>query len=281
MSSESRRNRYRGVNPHLHSTYQNTGGWSGFHSKHIADLAAHIDSQLPAGYEVELEQSLQIREFHPDTGERVRNPRPDVTVYDAEGERKTGQSAYPTATMTQPINETFMLDPSAYYTALRVYHHIEERYPVLQIELLSPGNKPGGRGAVQYIEKRMGILKAGLRLVEVDYLHETPSPIRGLPVYPHDSGAFPYTITVSDPTPSLEDGIAATYGFHVDAPVPMINFPLVGTDSLTIDFDAAYQHTFTSLSTFSRRVDYSALPENFNRYSDDDQIRIREIMKSS
>ncbi|NWF68086.1 MAG: hypothetical protein HXY40_03285 [Chloroflexi bacterium] len=40
-----------------------------------------LNAVLPAGHLVDTEQSLQIREYHPDTGERLRRPKPDSTLY--------------------------------------------------------------------------------------------------------------------------------------------------------------------------------------------------------
>ena len=56
------KNQYHGVNAHLHSHWQNDGGWDGFHTNHIADLMRLMRIQLmPLGYVAEIEQSLQIR----------------------------------------------------------------------------------------------------------------------------------------------------------------------------------------------------------------------------
>src|SRR5690606_9979918 len=118
----------------------------------------------------------------------------------------------------------------------------------------------------------------GLALIELDYLHASASPIRGIPRYPQDDDSFPYYIHISDPTPTFETGIAATYGFYVDEAIPEITVSLMGADQLTLDLDAIYQQTFQSLSAFSRRVDYAELPAHFETYSPDDQQRIQERM---
>ncbi|HLA43610.1 MAG TPA: hypothetical protein VJZ27_09255, partial [Aggregatilineales bacterium] len=82
MTIRTRRNQYRGVNAHLHSYLQAHSGWQGFHNTFIIYLVNEINARLPEGYIVDAEQSLQIREIHPDTGERIRRPEPDLTVFD-------------------------------------------------------------------------------------------------------------------------------------------------------------------------------------------------------
>lgn len=280
MPIHLRVNQYKGVNAHLHSAYQVEGGWSGFHSKHISDLAEHIDSRLPAGYEVDIEQSLQIREYHPDSGERIRNPRPDISVYETRDYIVKGSGQYGSATLTQPITATLPTTEELHYSALRLYRVVDSdsRKAILHIELLSSSNKLGGSGEIQYVEKRFATLKSGLTLLEIDYLHASESPIRGIPRYPIDDDSFPYYIQISDPTPTFEAGIAATYGFQVDDPIPEITVPLMNDDTLTLDLNSVYQHTFQSLSAYSRRVDYEQLPVNFETYSTDDQERIQARM---
>ncbi|HEY8602006.1 MAG TPA: hypothetical protein VIL85_26505 [Thermomicrobiales bacterium] len=57
----SARNQYVGINPHLHSYWQGRGGWSRFHTNHIADLLRALRPLLlPRGYDADIEPSLQI-----------------------------------------------------------------------------------------------------------------------------------------------------------------------------------------------------------------------------
>jgi hypothetical protein len=268
MPVRSQRNQYSGVNAHLHSHFQVHGGWPGFHSAHITHIGESLSSQLPPGYLVDTEQSLQIQEINPDTGERIRI-RPDLTVYDTTSSHRAMPKRSPggaEATLMQPLIETVELPPDLYYTALLIYQVDDDTSlgrPVTRIELLSPGNKQG-EGYLQYREKRAATLKSGLKLIEIDYLHETESPVMGLPSYPHKmSGSYPYNITVSDPTPSWQEGVAKTYAFTVDEPIPTTDVPLAKTDSIPVDFGTVYERTFTSMNAYSYRVDYERLPERF------------------
>ncbi|MFZ4814356.1 MAG: DUF4058 family protein [Phototrophicaceae bacterium] len=281
MAVRSATNQYRGINAHLHSFFQAHGGWSSFHTSFIAALARDLNRLLPSGYVVDIEQSLQIREVHPDTGERLRRPEPDLTIF-----RTPQASAFPpsgatVATLTQTIAATFDLTEELYYRALVIYQLLDSDVlpgqPLTRIELLSPTNKQGA-GAVQYQEKRYGALRSGLALIELDWLHETPPTIHGLPHYPDAPNSHAYSITVSDPTPTFDDGHAYTYAFDVDQRIPIVEVPLGVGNSISVDFNPVYDDVYAGLAAYSLRVDYSQPPANMTRYSTLDQKRIQHRM---
>lgn len=282
MSVTSKVNQYWGVNAHLHSHLQNTAGaWEEFHTAHLVDLARTIETQLPPGYRVRLERSLQIRDYHPDTGEKIYRPKPDITIIEVGSVARTGipfGSALATPTAIFPVIETLPEQDEAEYLRSLVIHEMvggEMGKPVTRIELLSPTNKPPGDGAEQYIAKRDTALRSGLPLVEIDYLHESASPIRSIPSYPNgQAGSYPYTIAVTDPRPSLPDGQAFVYGFRVDDPIPAVAIPLSGEEFLPFDFGVPYHQTFSSLSSFYEAADYEQRPVHFHRYHPVDQERI-------
>ncbi len=280
MPIYTRKNQYQGVNAHLHSHFQAQGGWSSFHTNFIAALARDLNAHLPDGFIVDIEQSLQIREIHPDSGDRIRRPEPDLTIYRTrQGAELTGRSNT-AVTLTQAIIDTFDLTEDLYYTALVIYRALPDAIlgnPVTRIELLSPTNKQGD-GAIQYREKRYAALKSEVALVEIDFLHETPPVVKGVPPYPTHADSHAYNITVSDPSPSFDEGTAQTSAFSVDTPIPAINIPLGWNSSINVDFDRVYNDVYTSLSAYSRRVDYEALPLHFDHYSTTDQARIYQHM---
>ncbi len=148
---------------------------------------------------------------------------------------------------------------------------------VTRIELLSPSNKPGGTHYEQYLVKKLLTLKSSLRLVEIDYLHETPPIIPLLPNYARqEGGAYPYTIIVSDPRPTFEQGKTLVYGIAVDQPLPVMNIPLAGQDVVRVDFGAAYSVTFENSPFVQLSVDYDHEPLSFSRYREADQAVIRQ-----
>lgn len=282
MPIRSSRNEYHGVNAHLHSYFQVQGGWDGFHNKHVGDLGAAISRLLPPGYLVDTEQSLQLREISPYGDERIRRWRPDVAIYGTSSTPASqSNSVTGVATLVQPLLDTLHEEDDPALSALLIYKVTEHTLlgrPITQIELLSPTNKHGD-GLLLYVEKRVALLNAGINLVEIDYLHESDSVVRGVPSYPRrEKDAHAYNFTVSTPSPSLREGKAVTTFFDVDSEIPKLELPLSGSETLKIDLNSAYQTTFESVNAYSYRVDYAQLPEHFETYSTPDQTRIQVRM---
>lgn len=280
----SRRNEYQGVNAHLYSYSQTHGGWEGFHGAYIIDLVRAIDVLLPPGYTVDSEQSLQLREFHPDTGEFFRRrSKPHLALYDLTPDmpRTPAPASEAVATLTRPIAETMQPVANVYLTAIAIYETEDNPTlgrPVTRIELLSPTNKEGA-GSDLYLAKRMMALKSGLCLVEIDLMHKSDPIPAGMASYArHEANAYPYHITISNPRPSVYEGLATTHAFSVDTPLPTLDIPLAHGDAFRLDFDSAYRATYESLSAYSLRVDYAQLSARFETYSAEDQARIRARM---
>jgi Protein of unknown function (DUF4058) len=292
MAIYSPQNLYNGINAHLQSLLQDEDGdWESFHSAHIIHLAEALNQLLKGRYRVKPERGLQIREYHPTTGERIeirhsRRKIPDITIYPKAPPPPTinPSLAVSTPTLTLPASESIEDDPEIYLIAV-VIHEIlgsgKTGKPVTWIELLSPSNKASGGGYLSYREKRVPTLEAGIVLVEIDYLHETSSPIAGIPDYiTREPGSYACNIAVTDPRPTLKAGQMNVYGFGVDDPLPVVNIPLAGDDVVSLDFGAVYNRTYESLDIFSDDVDYEQEPVHFERYSESDQVRIRQRMQT-
>jgi hypothetical protein len=283
MPIHLRENPYLGVNAHLHSYLQSPGGgWESFHAAHITNLTEAIDALLPEGYYVLNEKSLQLSTFNIETEEKgISRTRPDLGIYqDRPTSGNTPNAAAASPTLTLPIVRTVLEEDPLTSVVIYQAEPAKPEIPVTRIELLSPGNEPGGTHFPQYITKRNETLDSSINLVEIDYLHESRSPAWGLPSYPdHERGAYPYTILVSIPRPSLAEGQTEVYGFHVGDPIPRVRIPLAGEDAITVDFGEVYNITFSRNRYYGTRlVDYEQLPVRFETYSPDDQQRIREQM---
>jgi len=269
-------NQYRGINAHLHSQWQASGGWDEFHTAYIVYLANALKAALrPLGYTASIEQSLQIRR----QGFPISRPESDVTIYDPDLDRAAQPPSPQSSAVAQVIPVLELLQVAApdlaQYKAVAI-HGAEKGTPVAWVELLSPSNKPGGQDAAYYDKKRLSLLHTGIVFVELDYLHESPPTFEGLPNYrsgPMTAPATPYRIVVIDPRPAFESGKGYIYGVDVDSPLPTVVIPLSGADQVAIDLDSVYQRTFQD-SLFGDSVDYAALPVNFTRYRPADQARI-------
>lgn len=273
-------NPYRGVNAHLNSFLQ-LEGWESFHAEFIPRLTDAVESVLPPNYYAATEKSLQITFETIDglTSDRPRQMIPDTAVF----QTATPTSAYASLHTTTPeMQIPLLIDEEETINATIIYHVEGGRFPgtpVTRFELLSPSNKRGGSGYVTYVGKRSQTLRSGLRLVEIDFMHEQPPISKQLPSYADgDPGAYPYMILVSDPRPRLREGQTALYGTHVDDPLRIIAVPLADDDVIAVDFDAIYNHTFESRRVFRMVVDYTQEPARFNTYSQEDQRRIRAKM---
>jgi hypothetical protein len=283
MPIHHRHNVYKGVNAHLHSLFQGTENWDGFHGRFIEKLAEYLDGILPDNYIVDTERSLQLKEYHANSGVRIRLPKPDVLIFRSRPPEQplVAAPAEVVEALTIPIPATFEPDSEAQYAGLVIVESTPEApfgRVVTRIELLSPSNKTGEKLKI-YREKRYFALHTNTALVEIDLLHEAPSPVRGIPHYPRNPDSFPYAVIVSDPTPHARSGKAVVYRFSVDMPLPQFDLPLGSGDHITVDLDPVYQSAFNGRRAYGLLVDYEQRPERFKRYSAADQERIRAVMQ--
>ncbi len=186
-----------------------------------------------------------------------------------------------TPELTLPILETMDVDAEDLLDAALIYKISADSLmgrPVTRIELLSPTNKPPQDGYFRYRDKRNATLDSRMPLIEIDYLHQSPPVLRKMPVYP-ETGSHAYSIVVSDPRPSLKEGLSHLHGFDVDTPFPLIDVPLEEGEALAaFDFGIAYAATFAETPTYARVVDYAQEPIEVQTYSDADQERIKALI---
>lgn len=286
MGIDLRENPYRGVNAHLHSALQSPGGnWQSFHGAYIVDLTRAITAMLPPGYYAINEKSLQLIEVSGAKPERRRTVF-DVGVYHQPKLTTRQETAAKDALVLNepassvPVVET--LSDEDYLQAVVIYDAREDKegVPVTRIELLSPANKPPGSHYPLYVAKRDETLLSGINLIEIDLLHEQPSPVKIVPSYPdREPGASPYIILVSNPHPSVREGPTDFYPFFVDDPIPIIRAPLTPPDTIDINFGNVYQQTFAANPYYGIvAVDYAHDPLRFETYASEDQTRIRQRM---
>jgi hypothetical protein len=284
-------NQYRGINAHLHSLYQHEGDkWQRFHSAHIIHLVGDLQVILrPLGYEAQPEVGLQVRL----PGQNRGPLRSDVAIMDRQpaGRFPIPVPVAPAAgerVVPLPALISSEQDEEDEYMAIAIRQNqadADADGPIIAwIELLSPGNKPGGGNVAKYTEKRRELLELGIVYVELDYLHASPTSFEAIPAYqPRRKGgqrepeARPYCITVIDPRPAWQEGEGRFREFRVDEPIPSVTIPLAGSDRISFDFNVTYQFTFRLLNS-GRRSNYAALPVAFELYSPDDQARILSRM---
>lgn len=289
-SVRSIRNQYHGINAHLHSYWQSMGGWHSFHGNHIADLLRALRAALlPMGYTADLETSLQVRRLD----QPLDDPESDVTIFDPHPVRPflpASQNIADANLLVLPVSEVLQEPPLSEneFAAIAIYQLVHrgrnQGAPVAWVELLSPANKGGSQDAITYREKRSHLIHSGVVFVELDYLHESGSTLGRLANYfvrrrqSAKADAHPYRIAVIDPRPNFDEGKAYIAEFDVDQPIPTVTIPLNGDDLLAFNFDRPYQKTYIETLYGLELVDYSQLPQHFDRYSPADQARIANRM---
>lgn len=291
MPKQTLDNLYHGINAHLHSMAQNPQQgsptiWTAFHAAHIGHLIDAMNVQLPPHYVARAEQSLQIwteQTDYPDAPPLMRQTKqPDVAIWRTQAGDATYQPAATGHESVRIINlDAFMQReitiPSA--VVYRVRDHEIIGQPVTRIELLSASNKRGGSGYTGYVDNRWHAILSGTSLIELDYLHESATPLPGIGRYPHDDDSHPYLIGITDRRPNHTDNTMLVYMIDVDMPLPQTaHIPLMDDDSLIFDFDAVYQHTFR-VGRWGLHVDYAQEPRQISRYAQADQARIRQVMQ--
>jgi hypothetical protein len=275
MSIKADHNLYPGINPHLNSALQQPGGgWQSFHTYHLILLAQHVNAALPLTYYAQPEASLQIRIYDPPV-ERDSPHRPDMLISRLAGRAETPSVTAIHLAPTHVLALDEALDPFDDLVALVIY---QDDRPVTRIELLSPANKWPGSYYHTYIGKRAEALHSGLRVIEIDFLHERRPTLTTIPDYStREAEALPYHILVMDPRLMREEGPVKEYGFGISDPLPVLSLPLDGTDVVPVDFGSVYQQTLRE-RPYPHRIDYAQEPANMSAYTEADQAAIRAYM---
>ncbi len=277
-------NPYPGINAHLNSLLQTAGTidqpamWPSFHSRHITYIADDLNSHLPSHYLAFSEQSLQIENFDFGGIRSLSSPKPDIAIFQRGESVLAGMNVVEIATWEAPVAE--VVEPikqpkSVVVRELLAQHKLGQI--VVRIELLSPSNKPGGSNYDAYLVNRFHALENLIPLIEIDYLHESPSIVAQVPPYPTHPEAYPYWITITDPRPDWNLGKARGYGFRVDEALKKFVIPLANDEKIKFDLNPVYQQTFQA-GRWNDLLDYAAEPERFHTYSASDQTFIRQIM---
>ena len=282
----SRQNLYPGINAHLNSWLQaESGRWLSFHSDHITFLVSVLNADLPPGYIVRGEQSLQISETNLTTGQTIPyQTRPDALVSRLQSKQPQAPTASGLATELAmiPLPDTFPADPEDDLTGIVIYRVTgsgDLGTPVTRIELLSPSNKPGCQGYKSYLVGRWRSLHSGLNLVEIDYLHQLPPISPALPRYPDGANSTPFYVLVNQPHPSFQEGQTRIFGWHATQPLPRIPIPLQAhpeMHSSELDLATAYERTFANNDRLYETIlNYAQEPLDFFHYSTDNQKHIK------
>lgn len=279
-------NLYPGINAHLNSLLQQPdGGWQSFHGAHIEHLQEAIEALLPPNYYADSEQSLQISSasFELWTEKRIK---PDITIYQTEQASSytaTLPAAASAPTLELPLWE-IVADEEDYLKSVVIYRVEGDsalETPVTRIELISPANKPPHSYHRQYLASRLDTLRAGIALVEIDYIHQRRPVLPALPPYSTDDPlSYPYMVLTSNPRKPEGSGSFQLYGIGALAPLPNVTIPLLNDEVIVLDLGQVYNRTYDSRRRYRLRVDYANDPPDFDFYRPDDRAAIRALLET-
>jgi len=291
MSVRLLKNPYQGINAHLHSMAQNPVRsptiWTSIHASHINHITDTLNKQLPPNYIARTEQSLQIwsEDLGIGTVERqIRRPDSGIFRSGIPGSGQTPTLEIEADSAVRVISIKHLLEDEDMFTpSVVVYRPEENEYmgdPITRIELLSPSNKKRGQDYQAYASNRLMALRSGTSLIELDYLHQTPSPLPEIPAYPNEPASHAYSLAVTDRRVGQNPEVnTIVYLLDVDMKLPtQVILPLADQDSILFDFDAVYQYTF-EVGRWGVHIDYEELPKNFASYSLADQERINKVIE--
>lgn len=149
-----------------------------------------------------------------------------------------------------------------------------------RIEVITPAHKPPSALHPDYLEKRAKLVRSGVNLVEIDYLHTQPPLLPQMLNYAAgEKSAQPYNIILSIPPDEAYPDIGVNvHSIGVHHNLPGLKIPITPEVTVNLDLQAIYDQTYSSLRLFSLLCDYAAEPEQFNRYQPRDRQRIRARM---
>ena len=281
-------NQYHGVNPHLNDELQDPkpgrSGWKHFNISYLIDVELLVRDQLRSmGYTAYRDDGLQLCE--------VDEIPPDKEQWRCSRRVESGEPVdepSPATDFLGPVEQTVSLREltgEEYHRALKIYRTEDLKdincKPVVWIEIISPATardwETGREDVGEYLSKRNSLLKSGVQIVEIDFLHRNRPTIPNQPFYPDEEESSAYSIHVIDPR-DMEPNLVkiTTYQFNVDQPLRGVEVRLLDGYHFEPDFEGAYRKTY--IEHYDDRADYLHVPKFFDTYSPADQDRIAARM---
>jgi len=239
------RSPFPGMDPYLERPYL----WPDVHNRLITTIANTLAPEVRARYYVAIEERVYIA----DPGSTLVG-RPDVSVVDSEDE-----PPWPRIDEAVSPYRPFLINlPTTALDELReTYLEVREAaggQVVTVIELLSPANKQrGSEGYIQYLNKRLNILRSQTHLVEIDLLRgQKPLPMEGNP----PASDYHFIISRSWQRPQ-----AHLYTFNLPEAIPNCPVPLQSEqENEPVLKLQNLLHTLYEQAGYDLRIDYRIEP---------------------
>jgi hypothetical protein len=182
----------------------------------------------------------------------------------------------------QSLQRETIADEEDFLKGLAIYRmegDAPTEIPVTRIELISPSNKAPHAYYRQYLSNRLDTLKAGVALIEIDYIHQRRPLLPNFPSYAQgDPHSFPYMVLSSNPRSPEGSGSFQCYGIGVLDPLPRMTIPLLDNEPIVLDLGAVYRRTYESRRRYALRVDYGVDPVDVERYTSNDRAKIQTFL---
>lgn len=231
-----------GMDPYL----EDPAFWSDFHDSFIVYWADALNAALPDHYEARISGRISLEIPSSNSQSAMRS---DVAI------RRGGPPESPRWAETSAVAT---LEPKSiplqYFEEVReTFLEIRrrpERSVVAMLELLSPFNK-SGKDRLAYLEKRQGILRQDVHLVELDLLKGGER----VPLKVEPAGDDFQFVSRSDRRPNC-----LVYGWSIRKQLPTLPIPLLSTDpDILIDLGAVFTTAYDR-GRYARSVAYGEPP---------------------
>lgn len=227
-----------GMDPYL----EDPDHWPSFHAKFISEIDTQLGGVLGDRYRSDIEKRVYILDDEDPGAQFVA----DLAI--RTGGESTGDVKYEAASGGIAVMETWPLEVTEWYLAIR---SSDASKVVTILEVLSPANKThGSRGRIKYRSKRERILRSRTHLVEIDLLRagKPPMPVKS------PSSDYRLYVSKSDRRPQ-----GKLWPFDLSDPLPSVPIPLLGSESVTLDVQSAFDATFRH-GHYDRKLDYNGSP---------------------
>lgn len=233
--------------------------WPDFHSTFINYWREAVADALPPAYWARIGERVYLMENPPIERQLIHT---DIAVTRDPLPPPSGNSPSAVATL-EPVTIPHVLIEEMHETHIEILHRPDQSL-VAVLELLSPANKEEPGRSV-YLDKRNGLLRRPVHLVELDLLRAGQRPPHARPLPTAD---YYYLLSRSDDRFNCQ-----VYSWTVRQPLPTLPVPLRPPDAdLLIDLATVFATAYRR-GRYREQIDPSATPPGPFRPDDREWVR--------
>ena len=226
--------------------------WGDVHSRLVLYASDFLRPFLPDGLYSRVEERVFIESPFDDLDTMV----PDVRVIKHPSRRRKTAEPETDVAVAEPVI-VYLPDEEIHETYVEIRDAKSGHRVVTVIEVLSPSNKRTGDGRERYLEKQKDLRKAGVSLIEIDFLRS------GRPIFPISDDLLPeshrteYRVCIRR---GWSPNNIEVYAVPLRQPLPGISIPLRSRDeSVTLNLQAVFDQVYEN-GDYEMTIDYHADP---------------------